>query len=404
MAMAIVCARGCLPCVGPYRATGLSSRRRSWSRLQRLPGKGLFHTRGGNEPPWSCSCLNNRWCPTARLPSGCNSIRVRCAVGDTVGPRGTLSWTTSQAGAARRIFPPLDHALVKAVACALVAETQQPLSRQSLADVTARVRTALGTPISRSTVWRSLDTDAIKPWRYKYWIFPRDPHCVAKAGPILALYAGRWQGEPLGPKDHILSADEKTSIQARRRCHPSLPPAPGRAASIENEYERGGALQYLAAWDVRRGYVMGRCEPTTGIAPFGRLVKQGLAEEPYRSGERLFWIVDNGSSHRGAASKKRRRQVDSRIILVHTPVHASWLNHVEIYFSIIQRQVLTPNDFADLEALRLRLALYEELSHQPPTPFQWKFDRAKLTALFAKIEARQRALADARFTCLKEAA
>jgi len=149
---------------------------------------------------------------------------------------------------------------------------------------------------------------------------------------------------------------------------------------------------------------MGRCELKTGIAPFGRLVKQVLAEEPYRSGERLFWIVDNGSSHRGAASKKRLRQVDSRIILVHTPVHASWLNQVEIYFSIIQRKVLTPNDFTDLEALRLRLALYEELSNQNPAPFQWKFDRAKLTALLAKIEARQRALADARFTCLKEAA
>ena len=404
MAIGIVFARGCLPCVVPYRATGLSSRRHSWSRLQRLPGKGLFHTSCGNGPSWFCSYRTNHWCPAARRHSGCSSIRVRYAVGDTGGPRGTFPWTTSQDGAARRIFPPLDHALVKAVACELVAETQQPLSRQSLAEVTARVRRVLGTPLSRSTVWRILDTDAIKPWRYKYWIFPRDPHFVDKAGPILDLYAGRWQGEPLGPKDHILSADEKTSIQARRRCHPALPPAPGRAAYIENEYERGGALQYRAAWDVRRGYVMGRCEPKTGIEPFGRLVKQVLAEEPYRSGERLFWIVDNGSSHRGAASKQRLHQVDSRIILVHTPVHASWLNQVAISFSIIQRKVLTPNDFADLEALRLRLALYEELSNHNPAPFQWKFDRTKLTALFAKIEARQRALADARFTCLKEAA
>jgi hypothetical protein len=293
---------------------------------------------------------------------------------------------------------------VKAVACELVAETKQPLSRQSLADVTARTRNALGKPLSRSTVWRILDTDAIKPWRYKYWIFPRDLRFAEKAGPILDLYAGRWQGQPLGPKDHILSADEKTSIQARLRCHAPLPPALGRPAYIENEYKRGGALQYLAAWDVRRGYVMGRCEPKTGIASFGRLVKQVLAEEPYRSGERLFWIVDNGSSHRGAAAKKRLRQVDSRIILVHTPVHASWLNQVEIYFSIIQRKVLTPNDFTDLEAVRLRLALYEELSNQNPTPFQWKFDRTKLTALLAKIAARQRALADAQFTYLEKAA
>jgi hypothetical protein len=187
MAIAIVFARGCLPCVVPSRATGLRSRRHAWSRLQRLPGNGLFHTRGGNGPPWSCSCLNNRWCPTARLPSGCNSSRVRCAVGATVGPRRTWPSTTSQAGAARQIFPPLDHALVKAGACELVAETQPPLRRPSLADVTARVRTVLGTPSSRSTVWRMLDTDAIKPWRYTYWIFPRDPYFVAQAGPILDL-------------------------------------------------------------------------------------------------------------------------------------------------------------------------------------------------------------------------
>ncbi len=181
----------------------------------------------------------------------------------------------------------------------------------------------------------------------------------------------------------------------------------GRPAYIENEYKRGGALQYLAAWDVRRGYVLGRCEPKTGIAPFGRLVKQVLAEEPYRSSERLFWIVDNGSSHRGAAASKRRkrlRRVDSRIILVHTPVHASWLNQIEIYFSIIQRKVLTPNDFTNLEAIRLRLALYEELSNQSPTPFQWKFDRAKLTALLTKIETRRQSLADAQLKCRDEAA
>jgi hypothetical protein len=298
----------------------------------------------------------------------------------------------------------LDHALVKAVACELIAETKQPLSRQSLADVTVRARTALGKPLSRSTVWRMLATDVIKPWRYKYWIFPRDPAFAEQAEPMLDLYAGKWQGKFLGPKDHVLSADEKTSIQARIRCHPSLPPTPGRPAYIENEYERGGALQYLAAWDVRRGYVMGRCEPTTGIAPFGRLVDQVLAEEPYRSGERLFWIVDNGSSHRGAAAIQRLSQVDSRIILVHTPVHASWLNQVEIYFSIIQRKVLTPNDFVDLEAIRLRLAFYEELSNQSPTPFQWKFDRTKLATLLAKIEARRMALADAQYTCLEEAA
>src|ERR1043166_2371648 len=371
-AVTIAFVKGCLPCVVPYQATALCSHRRSWSKRKRLLDKEPFHTSCGNGRSWFCSSITNRWCPTARPRNRYSYIYARCNDGAAAGPRVIFPWTTSQDGAARRIFPPLDHALVKAVACELVAETKQPLSRQSLADVTARARNALGTPISRSTVWRILDTDAIKPWRYKYWIFPRDAHFAAKAGPILDLYAGMWQGKPLGPKDHILSADEKTSIQARRRCHPSLPPAPGRPAYIENEYERGGALQYLAAWDVRRGYVMGRCEATTGIELFGRLVKQVLAGEPYRSGERVFWVVDICSSHHGAASKKRLRQVDSRIILVHTPVRASWLNQVEIYFSIIQRKVLTPNDFADLETLRLRLALYEDLSNRSPKPFAWK--------------------------------
>jgi hypothetical protein len=285
--------------------------------------------------------------------------------------------------------------MVKATACELVAQTKQPLSRQSLADVTARARQALNKPISRSTVWRILDSDAIKPWQYKHWIFPRDPRFVEKAGPILDLYAGTWEGQPLGSKDHILSADEKTSIQARARIHPPLPCEPGQPTRIEPEYRRGGAWQYLAAWDVRRGYIMGRCEAKTGIVPFGRLVEQVLALEPYRSAERLFWVVDNGSSHRGEAAKRRLRGVDARIVLVHTPVHASWLNQVEIYFSIIQRKVLTPNDFADLEALRLRLALYEDLSNRCPKPFAWKFDRAKLVALMAKIETHEKFLAQA---------
>ena len=140
---------------------------------------------------------------------------------------------------------------------------------------------------------------------------------------------------------------------------------------------------------------MGRCEPKTGIEPFGRLVNQVISQEPRRSAQRLFWIVDNGSSHRGEASKRRLKEIDSRIILVHTPVHASWLNQVEIYFSIIQRKVLTPNDFESLQAVELRLALYEELSNRSPTPFKWRFDRNKLTALLARIEARKKLLAEA---------
>lgn len=265
-------------------------------------------------------------------------------------------------------------------------ETHIPLSRQSTTDVATRAAVALGKPISPSTVWRILVADTIKPWRYRYWIFPRDPDFAQKAGRVLDLYAGWWQGEPLRAYDHIISADEKTSIQARLRCHPSLPPAPGRALRIEYEYERGGALQYLAAWDVRRGLVMGRCEPATGIVPFGRLVAQVMEREPYRSAERVFWIVDNGSSHRGQTAVHRLATAYPNLILVHTPVHASWLNQVEIYFSIIQRKVLTPNDFASLEEVERRLRFYEVLSNQQPQPFAWTFTRAKLEEFLKRLE------------------
>jgi hypothetical protein len=136
----------------------------------------------------------------------------------------------------------------------------------------------------------------------------------------------------------------------------------------------------LAVWDVHRGIVLGRCEKKTGIKPFGLLVDQVLEQEVYEKAERLFSVVDNGSSHRGEASVERMRRRDKRVILVHTPIHASWLNQVEISFSIIQRKVLTPNDFATLEAIRVRLALYEELSNRTPRPFAWKFTRQDMMA------------------------
>jgi hypothetical protein len=264
------------------------------------------------------------------------------------------------------------------MACELIAETEEPLSRQSLGDLVRRSQTALGKTISRSTVWRMLHESAIKPWQHESWLFPRDPRFAEKAGPILDLYAGQWEGQPLGPKDFVLSLDEKTSIQARGRSHEEMPPEPQQRRRIEAEYDRNGALQYLAAWDVRRGIVLGRCEKKTGIKPFGLLVDQVLARPPYVDATRLFFVVDNGSSHRGQTSVVRMRERDKRIVLVHTPIHASWLNQVEIYFSIIQRKALTPNDFASLEAVRVRLFLYEELSNRTPKPFAWKFNRQDL--------------------------
>jgi DDE superfamily endonuclease len=343
----------------------------------------------GNGPPWPPCSTGSPSCLTPRRPPASGCSRSPSANGGGAGPAGTSPWRTSRAGGARPAFPPLDQAVVKAIACEAVFQTERPLSRQSLADLTERSCAALGKPVSRSTVWRILHTAALKPWRYEYWIFPRDPQFADKAGAVLDLYAGSWQGAPLTARDCILNADEKTGIQARLRCHPGLGPAPGRPRRVEYAYERGGALQYLAAWDVRRGHVSGRGEPATGIEPFGRLVEQVMAQEPYCSAERVFWVVDNGSSHRGQRSVERLAKAYPQAVLVHTPVHASWLNQVEIYFSLVQRKVLTPNDFASLAEVEQRLRLYEALSNRRPCPFAWKFDRAKLHEFLARVEAKR---------------
>jgi len=322
--------------------------------------------------------MSSPTCATRTPPRGSAFRRVKCNVGDGAGPVAIFPLTICLDGDANQLFPPLDQALVHAMACEVIAETEEPLSRQSLADLVRRSQTTLGKKISRSTVWRMLHEAAIKPWQYEHWLFPKDPRFAEKAGPILDLYAGLWEGQPLGPKDYVLSMDEKTSIQARGRAHEETPPQPKQTRRIEAEYDRNGALQYLAAWDVHRGIVLGRCEKKTGIKPFGLLVEQVLQHQVYAEATRLFFIVDNGASHRGQASVQRMRQRDKRIILVHTPIHASWLNQVEIYFSIIQRKVLTPNDFATLEAVRVRLLLYEALSNRTPRPFAWKFTRQQM--------------------------
>ncbi len=263
------------------------------------------------------------------------------------------------------------------------------LSRFSRAEVHRLIIERAVCDASPSTIGRWLAEDAIRPWQYKSWIFPRDPDFLEKAGPVLDLYAGSWQGEPLNARDCVISADAKPSIQARKRIHPSTPPAPGRPQRVEHEYERMGAICYLDAWDVRRGGVIGRSERKGGIAPFDRLVWQVMTKEPYASARRVFWIVDNGSDHRGKASIKRLQTRWPTLILVHLPVHASWLNQIEIYHSIIQRKLLTPNDFESTAELARALNDFEHRYNEIAQPFNWKFTRQDLADLLVRIDDHQ---------------
>ncbi|HEY8638457.1 MAG TPA: IS630 family transposase [Solirubrobacteraceae bacterium] len=277
------------------------------------------------------------------------------------------------------------RAEVIAMACELPAASGVPLSRWSSAELAREAVTrGIVEQISDVTVWRWLSEDAIKPWQHRSWIFPRDPRFAERAGPILDLYAGYWQGERLHPGDYVICADEKPSIQARKRIARTRPARQGEGQKVEHEYERKGALCYLAAWDARRAKIFDRCAPKDGIEPFDALVDQFMSQHPYRSAQRVFLVIDNGSAHRGKRSIDRLQGAWKNLVPVHTPVHASWLNQGEIYFSVVQRKVVTPNDFEDLAVLEAHLLAFGRRYEQIAAPFQWKFTRQDLNKLLAK--------------------
>jgi len=276
-------------------------------------------------------------------------------------------------------FPAEEIAQIKALACQLPAERGIPLSRFSITKIVREVISEAIVPsVSDSSVWRWLHEDAIRPWFHRSWIYPRDPNFIEKAGKVLDLYAKQWDGKSLQLNDYVISADEKTSIQARIRRHPTNPPCPREPIRVEHEYIRAGAWTYLAAWDVHRAKIFGRCEPKSGITPFNCLVDQVMCQAPYKTANRVFWIVDNGSSHRGQHFIERLQKKWPNAIGVHLPIHASWLNQIEIYFAIVQRKALTPNDFYNLHAVEGRLLDFQTRYQEIARPFSWKFTRNDL--------------------------
>jgi transposase len=302
----------------------------------------------------------------------------------------------ARSGRPRRISE-LERAELVALACQLPAETGVPLARWSCPELAAELaaRGLTGT-ISASSVRRILAEHPVKPWRYQSWIFRRDPEFAAKAKVVLDLYQGFYDGKPLGPGDRIISVDAKPSIQARARIHPTSPPTPGRIIRVEHEYERHGALALLAALDVHTGQVVAAATPpTTGIVLFMDLIGQVMAQEWYTTASRVFVIVDNGSDHRGQASIRRLKKAHPTCILIHTPRHASWLNQVEIFFSIVQRKVVSPCDFASLDVLADTLTAFVTRYNTTATPFKWKYTAADLERQLARIPQPQPAATDA---------
>jgi transposase len=295
-----------------------------------------------------------------------------------------------RAGRPRRISA-ADRAAVVALACQLPAATGIPLAHWTGPELAAELtaRELASSPVSASSVLRILAEHPVKPWQYQSWIYPRDPDFEAKAKVILDLYQGFYRDEPLGPDDRILSFDAKPQINARRRLHPTMPAAPGRPVRYEHEYKRQGSLALLAGLDVHTGQVFASTPLTTGIKPFMDLAGQVMARPEYKNAPRVFAIVDNGSDHRGQAAIDRLARAYPNAIMIHTPVHASWLNQIEIFFSVIQKKVVTPNDFASLEELSTTLLAFTGRYNQTARPFSWKFTAADLHDLMDRISRHE---------------
>ena len=287
--------------------------------------------------------------------------------------------------AGRRLFPPRVVAEVKALACELPAELGLPLSRFSRAELRRHVLEAgIVADISGTTIWRWLHEDALRPWTRRSWIFPRDPEFATRAERVLDLYHRHWKGRSLEAGEFVISADEKTQIPIRSAHHPIQPPAPGRPIRVEHEYRRHGVCAYIAAWDVHRARLFGEVVGKISIVAFDALVARVMGLEPYRSAERVFWVVDNGTIHRGQRAADRLQERFANLTLVHLPKHASWLNQIEIYFSILQRKALTPAHFTSQDEVAPRILGFQGHYQQIASPFEWTFTRRDLHRLLAR--------------------
>lgn len=276
------------------------------------------------------------------------------------------------------VYGPQQRVQVIAIVCETLYEHKLPLSRFSITDLHRIVIQEAGlADLSHGSLSRILAENALKPWRYRYWLFPRDPEFVRKACIVLDLYAGFWEGQRLGANEYVLSVDEKT-IQVLARCHPGLVTSPDHEQRVEFEYKRLGTIAYHAAWDVFRARTFGRVAPNTCIATFNQLIDLVMTQEPYHNSDRTFWVIDGGCAHHPNTFPARLKGMYPNAVAVSLPTHSSWLNQIEIFFSIVQRKVLTPMDVADKETLTKRLLDFQDYYQETAKPFDWKFTAADL--------------------------
>lgn len=260
---------------------------------------------------------------------------------------------------------------VIAMACAKPSDFGVPHRQKWTYDVlheTFRREHRMAYPLSRTSVIRILNGKGLRPHRIYYWLHSRDPHFRERVTEICELYLRPPPGET------VLCVDEKPGIQALARKSPTKLPTPDRAGRYEHEYIRNGTRKLLAAFDVRTGRVYGEVRPTRTARDLVEFMEE-LARRYPEGKVHIIWdnlnIHFDGKDSRWTEFNQRH---GGRFHFHYTPLHASWVNQIECWFSILQRRVIRHNSFESLEALDEALLTFIGYwnSHERK-PFRWTF-------------------------------
>jgi transposase len=292
----------------------------------------------------------------------------------------------------RGVFPPQVRAQVTAIACSLPKQCQVPLSRWSRAELARRiVQDPSLAPISASTVGRWLKAERLRPWRYHTWQHIHDPLAfLERARPVLQAYsqarallrAGTW----------LVCLDEKTSIQAREGEQPPRPASPGRPLLHEARYHRRGARHLFAGLSVADGKVSGICRQRKCFVDFQAFVQQKIIPEALRRQvHTVTFILDNGTTHAPKQlegwlrEQERASEGQLHFQILWLPPNASWLDQIEIWFSVLQRKHLQPNHFLSTKDLECSLNEFIAYHNQAAKPIKWTYTVEKLEQKLGKL-------------------
>ena len=238
--------------------------------------------------------------------------------------------------------------------------------------------------IAPSTIRIWLRQDKIKPWRSHSWQHSTDPQFVEKAVPVLDLYEHAPSLQTQG--ELTVCADEKTSIQARQRVTPTKAAAPGEVVQVADRYKRMGAVQLFCALAVASGLTFAQTRLTKKFADFKAFLGELFQSAWCAEITVLHLILDNGPTHapKQLATWLTTLELSFEVRLYWLPTYARWLDQVEIIFSKVQRDVLTPSDFASTVALERTLQAYFVDLNQHPKPIEWTYTKTKLLAKFGE--------------------